>query len=1062
VVQNHPYAWDSDVRRFHAVEGTVYMIAVDARYSDDYSVGDFSVSVALAQVPPNDDLPNAEVETGSAWSASGNNAAATLEPGESFGYVLGSWYPYSAGARTVWYSWTAPATASAKIDPAGSGFGTIVSVYTGDSVSGLVPVAGKYDPLDSKPGTTGARFRAVEGTTYRIQVDGLSGDAAGDVKLALSTSDLPANDMFADAVDLGSSDTAGAEGHNDAATSETGEPQHYPYNYTSGSVWYSWTAPRRGSLTIKATAPFQSVLAAYTGDTVSGLTRVTNQPQDYNGGAEQIRIRVEAGVTYRIAVGSLYLAGGGDFSLSLKLIDSPANDDLADASVLAGADLEVDGTNRGATQEPCEPVHEQNYYDPSVWYEWTAPATGGAEIEMSGELNGAILGVYTGASMCTLVRVNTTRSTVNRAKRRFRAVAGVTYRIAVDGPGAHQGGFHLALHQPASPANDMFALAEPLLGKDASATGNNIGATGEDGEPAAHGGTAGASVWYSWTAPADGRARLTLDSSDFAASLGVYTGDSVDSLTEVASGWSYTFRTFGVKEGVTYRIAVHGGAAAARGEFGISLVMDEPPANDDFAHASGLTGQVAEADGTNRGATRESGEPSTYYELNSSVWYRWKAPVTGLAWLRFSNGYHYATAYTGSALDQLTPRGSGWGSPGFWVTAGETYLIAVDGSDYDTQSDFHLTLTETVPPLNDAAANATPLEGSVDSATGSTVDGSYDSYDRDYVDGAGTEGRGIWYSWRAPADGPVTVDTLGSDFDTVLGAYVGDPWSLAAVAENASVEPGVVDQSKVSFEAVKGTLYRFFVDGQRYGTTRWGSVKIHLEHASPPKDDDFAAATPLTGAGDEATGSNVGAAKEAHEPNHGANRGGASVWYRWTAPQDGTLELSTAGSGFDTLLGVYTGDSLGALSKVASADGSALTAQVKAGTTYRIAVDGRNDGEGPGEGSVKLALDLKDTGPLDVRAMVLHRPIADVLDHGLVVVAACDRACGVTYRIVLKGAVVGTARGVGGPQKRIALRLAKADRQRLRRVAKLALTIRADARAGRQTDSTSVRALLRK
>ena len=43
---------------------------------------------------------------------------------------------------------------------------------------------------------------------------------------------------------------------------------------------------------------FQPVLAAYTGDTLTGLTRVRNQAQDWNGGPEQIRIRVEAGVTY--------------------------------------------------------------------------------------------------------------------------------------------------------------------------------------------------------------------------------------------------------------------------------------------------------------------------------------------------------------------------------------------------------------------------------------------------------------------------------------------------------------------------------------------------------------------------------------------------------------------------------------------------------------------------------------------------------------------------------------------------------------------------------------------
>lgn len=49
--------------------------------------------------------------------------------------------------------------------------------------------------------------------------------------------------------------------------------------------------------------------------------------------------------------------------------------------------------------------------------------------------------------------------------------------------------------------------------------------------------------------------------------------------------------------------------------------------------------------------------------------------------------------------------------------------------------------------------------------------------------------------------------------------------------------------------------------------------------------------------------------KENQEANHGGNNGGKSVWYRWRAPQTGILTISTEGSSFDTLLGLYTGPS---------------------------------------------------------------------------------------------------------------------------------------------------------
>ena len=95
------------------------------------------------------------------------------------------------------------------------------------------------------------------------------------------------------------------------------------------------------------------------------------------------------------------------------------------------------------------------------------------------------------------------------------------------------------------------------------------------------------------------------------------------------------------------------------------------------------------------------------------------------------------------------------------------------------------------------------------------------------------------------------------------------------------------------------------------------------------------------------TGTNAGATKEAGEPNHAGNSGGASVWYQWQAPSTGFVTFSTAGSNFDTLLGGYTGGSVGALTPVASNDDvggfdltSRVTFNVTGGTTYRVAVDG--------------------------------------------------------------------------------------------------------------------------
>jgi hypothetical protein len=80
--------------------------------------------------------------------------------------------------------------------------------------------------------------------------------------------------------------------------------------------------------------------------------------------------------------------------------------------------------------------------------------------------------------------------------------------------------------------------------------------------------------------------------------------------------------------------------------------------------------------------------------------------------------------------------------------------------------------------------------------------------------------------------------------------------------------------------------------------------------------------------------------------------GGQSVWGNWTAPASGQVTFDTLDSGFDTLLAVYVGDSVDALTPVASNDDVAGTLQSQlnftalAGQTYRIAVDGKNGSAG--------------------------------------------------------------------------------------------------------------------
>jgi uncharacterized delta-60 repeat protein/uncharacterized repeat protein (TIGR01451 family) len=125
--------------------------------------------------------------------------------------------------------------------------------------------------------------------------------------------------------------------------------------------------------------------------------------------------------------------------------------------------------------------------------------------------------------------------------------------------------------------------------------------------------------------------------------------------------------------------------------------------------------------------------------------------------------------------------------------------------------------------------------------------------------------------------------------------------------------------------------------------------------AQQPVNDYFMDAITLTGPSGSINGNNANADfPEVGEPEHGGP-GGFSVWYQWTAPEDGTVFFSTSGASFNTLLAAYTGTSVDALTLVAANDDavgqppgidSYIEFDAVAGTTYHIAVDGLFGGTG--------------------------------------------------------------------------------------------------------------------
>ena len=245
-------------------------------------------------------------------------------------------------------------------------------------------------------------------------------------------------------------------------------------------------------------------------------------------------------------------------------------------------------------------------------------------------------------------------------------------------------------------------------------------------------------------------------------------------------------------------------------------------------------------------------------------------------------------------------------------------------------------LEDRTVPTADMFVDATVLSGALASATGTNLGASAEMGEPDQSSGGAVNS--VWWQWIAPANGTVEVNTAGSTLDTVLAVYTGSAVDALTLVD---FNDDYYDmQSRVVFRAVEGVNYRISVDGFLDDT---GPITLNL--AMSPINDNFADATPVTAATTQ--GSTIASTVESGEPEGAATSGDInSVWFVWTADTNNTVEFNTFGSNFDTLLGVYTGQSVDALTLIVANDDAqgALQSQVvfdpTPGTLYYIAIDG--------------------------------------------------------------------------------------------------------------------------
>jgi hypothetical protein len=154
-----------------------------------------------------------------------------------------------------------------------------------------------------------------------------------------------------------------------------------------------------------------------------------------------------------------YLSGTpGTARITIAGEPGPANDDFAAAATLSGGAPTASGTNRFATLEIDEPIHHTASNGFSVWYRWTAPATGLGSLTVTASGFTVVTAIYSGSDLTALGQLSRAGGYGTTTTTSFPATEGTTYHIAVacSSIDSNAGPFTLSLSQDASPTAPSF------------------------------------------------------------------------------------------------------------------------------------------------------------------------------------------------------------------------------------------------------------------------------------------------------------------------------------------------------------------------------------------------------------------------------------------------------------------------------------------------------------------------------------------------------------------------------------------------------------------------------
>lgn len=776
-----------------------------------------------------------------------------------------------------------------------------------------------------------------------------------------------------------------------AATPDT-EPVEVPVP----TVWYEYIPTEDGTLTLDAGASSGpiGILFFFIGNggalTVGGF------------GEGQLEVPVTAGVAHYFLFGAFDAPGD-----LVVFLDGPAaREPCRPAEVCSGADAPTNDALGCAALIPCLPFREDrdvaaasigsdpDFGVPSVWYSYTPAADGVVRFDTRGSDAEApiVIGIFAGPEV--------TQESSPVAFGFESAVAsltrGETYTIVLlfqSVPG------RLLLRADATvladpPPNDLYEDATPIEVPNTYVQ-DLSGATGSGSDP--YYGGAIPSVWYTYTAPADGAIELDATQSSCDIDINAWRlqdGELVD------AGWEVGRFIQNTSAGQTYVFMLN--PLGPPGELVLSVEPTAPrPSNDGWWQWRYLTYPFhEEIDVTNASPAGDDPAPA---DGRATVWYALNPTFDGS--VRFdtagSNGHPELALFRVDfsidhiyGIDDYRLLAQGTDHLDWYVEAGEEYRVMVMPNDATT-------LVMTVgppPPANDDIAGAIEVDADAlpfDDTFFTWMDGHSDD------EPLPAQPTTVWYR-LTPTRSMLVEGSVAGPYGAVAEQY----WFDGAPSPQGLILP---PSNPTSVPLRAGRTYYVGVTSAVTGT-----FSVRFAARETLANDEPSGATVITDLPYDVTLDRQRLTGSPADPEIAWATPPAlpvSAWYLFTPPSDTPLALLADDK---TAIGVFSGGP-GAWSRLgqggAGVIGSVDSVSLTGGVTYTIVVE--TDALATGSARIILAaggfagVQMSGTvrwNPLVMRSGEVILTDGDLVVPGVLEIAADGLSATYTARTSFSGA----------------------------------------------------------